>query len=1065
MNNFKRINNLAGWAVFAVAAVTYLLTIEPTTSFWDCGEFIASSYKLEVGHPPGNPVFQLLGRFFSMLAPTEYVAAMVNAMSALCSAFTILFLFWTITHLARRIMERSKGALSQGNIIAIIGAGAVGALAYTFSDTFWFSAVEAEVYAMSSLFTAMSFWAILKWEEEADRKYANRWIILLAYLMGLTIGVHLLNLLVIPAIALVYYFKKYTVTLKGIVLTLLVSVVLLLVTMFLIPTLPLLAGRVDYVFVNWFGAPFDVGAVVFLFLLFVLLGWAIYATARSKRIFWNTLVLCITVFLIGFSSFAVVVIRSDANTPTNENQPDNPFSLLYYLNREQYGSNPLISGHTFATPLKSYKPNYKYAKSDGKYVEVEGSIPVCEFYEEYTMLFPRMHSHQPEHIRHYEQYATGPVIMRGERNADGSIIPGRQRQQVTFRGKVVPGTGDIVSGPDGRPRSIVPGTEDRLPSFRENLTYFFSYQLGWMYWRYFMWNFAGRQNDIQGHGDSYHGNWESGIPFIDKARLGNTDELPDYLANHKARNHYYMLPLILGLVGLFYQLAKDKRNFSVVAILFVLTGIAIVVYLNQTPFQPRERDYAYAGSFYAFTIWIGLGVLAVYELFRKGISAPAAAGLAGALCLAVPLQMGAVNWDDHDRSNRYVARDMAYNYFMSCDENAIIFTVGDNDTFPLWYVQEVEGVRTDVRVVNTSLLSADWYIEQMTKRQYESAPVPFKVKRENYLANKNDFLRINEQYTAPIAIAEVTKDGNVYAPPRNLIIPVNKENVLKNGLVKPEDADKIPESITITIPRSEGQQAKNTISKVELMVLDLLANNNWERPIYFVSPESDVVNLGLQDYLQYEGFTYKLTPIKNPSRDPQGLIDKDKMYERLTNVYRWGNMNDPGIWVDYTMNLTLTRVLNIRQMHSRTAEALRAAGDSAKAVEILDLALERMPDAMYPYNVSVSSNDQVMLNFVNQYYYLGEADKANAVAGRILEEADQNLAFYIGTKDGGDYEIDNTLQSMEYLSMIAYANRNMELGAEARDKWRTHLQRIRYTRPSLYTYLKSRHGFEDTDVE
>ncbi|MDR0693980.1 MAG: DUF2723 domain-containing protein [Prevotellaceae bacterium] len=1044
MNNFKYLNNLTGWAVFAVAAVTYLLTIEPTTSFWDCGEFIASSYKLEVGHPPGNPLFQMLGRLFSMFVAKEHAAMMINAMSALCSAFTVLFLFWTITHLARRIMERGKEtALSHGNMIAILSAGAVGALAYTFSDTFWFSAVEAEVYALSSLFTAVVFWAILRWEEEADKKYANRWLVLIIYLMGLSVGVHLLNLLALPAIVLVYYFKKYPVSFWGIVFSLIISVLLLGFAMWLIPALPRMAGFVDRIFVNSFGLPFNSGAVFFVFALFALLAWAIYYTHQKKKYFLNTAALCFTVFVIGFTSFAMVVIRSSANTPTNENQPDNAYSLLYYLNREQYGSVPLLSGHSFATPPIARKENNKYVKDNGKYVQKQGSITEYEYDSRYTMFFPRMHSRQPEHIAHYRQYISGR----------GKAAPSLERD----------------------------GEVEYLPTFRENLTYFFDYQLGWMYWRYFMWNFAGRQNDIQGHGNSFHGNWECGIPFIDKARLGNVDEMPPYLANHKARNHYYLLPLLLGLAGLFYQLKKDKKNFSVIAILFILTGIAIVVYLNQPPNQPRERDYAYAGSFYAFTIWIGLGVLAVYEMFRQKIPATAAAAVAGGLCILIPAQMGAANWDDHNRSNRYTARDVAYNYLMSCEKNALIVTVGDNDTFPLWYIQEVEGVRTDVRVVNTSLLSADWYIDQMRIRQYDSPPLPIKIARENYLAGTNDYVWINEQITRPVNVREVTAGGKVYSPPRNLVLPVNKENVLKNGTVRfreavvPEtdtfsiaatthedDLNKIPDAITLTIPKTVDGSSKSGITKTEMILLDILANNDWERPIYFVSMGGDV-DLGLRDYLQYDGFANRLTPFRNAS-----LTNKPDIitaYDRLKNVYRWGNINHPDTWIDYNTFLSLTAILNIRNMHVETAEALLSIGEKEKAVEILDLAAERMPDELFPYCISSLQSDATVVNLVEQYYAASDSAKADAIAERFIKEADENLFFYTRAKNGGEREIDYTLQILNYLASVCYSSGHMELSLAAQKVWYDHLKYLRDRNPYLFTLLKQKYRLEDDDLD
>jgi hypothetical protein len=980
MKTFKRINKLIGWAVFAVAAVTYLLTIEPTTSFWDCGEFIASSYKLEVGHPPGNPVFQLTGRIFSMFVAKESAAMMINAMSALCSAFTILFLFWSITHLARRIVDRRKEGLTRGNTIAVMGAGIVGALVYTFSDSFWFSAVEAEVYAMSSLFTAVVFWAILRWEEEADEKYANRWLVLIAYLMGLSIGVHLLNLLAIPAIALVYYFKKYTVSVWGVVKTLLVSVVLLGFTLQLIPALPRIAGWFDLLFVNGFGMPFNTGVLFFMLLLAAALAWGLYASGRKGKVFWNTTLLCLTVFIIGISSFAMIVIRSSAGTPTNENQPNNAFSLLYYLNREQYGTSPLLKGQTFATPTVGYKEKTEYAKKDGRYVKIPG-MAQPEWDPRYTVLFPRMWSSKAEHVEFYKEYMSG----------------------------------------GGRGR-VAPGTEERLPTQGENLSYFFDYQLGWMYWRYFMWNFAGRQNDIHGHGESYYGNWECGIPFIDKMRLGNIDEMPPSLANHKARNHYYMLPLLLGLFGFFHQLAKDKRNFLVVGALFVLTGAAIVVYLNQDPMQPRERDYAYAGSFYAFSLWVGLGVMFLYDYFRKGIPAGIAASITSAACLCVPVQMGVVNWDDHDRSNRYIARDFAYNYFMSCDKNAIIFTVGDNDTFPLWYIQEVEGVRTDARVVNTSLLNSAWYIDQMKRRQYDSPPVPFKLAREHYLG-VNDYVPISERSSEPLDLKEVmdfiadprakvrtSQAGRVsYLPTRRFTLPVNRENLLNNGTVRPENANRIPESITLTLP-----EKKNGVLKTELMILDLLANNDWERPIYVVGMGSDT-DLGLREYLQYEGFAYRLTPIRNTY--PQSLMDKDAMYDRLMNVYRWGNVNDPKVWIDHTISLTLSAITSVRQMYTMVASSFMADGDTTKTLALLDRVMELMPDNVIPYVTSLAeSNDRAMLSMMQLYVAAGQPDKADTLANAFLDELEQNLHFFSRAKTPGNALYIN-LRTLRLLSL------------------------------------------------
>ena len=745
---FTLINRIFSVIVLVTASITYLMTIEPTVSFWDCGEFIASSYKLEVGHAPGNPVFQMIARFFTMFASPEHAAMAVNIMSALCSAFTIFFLYLTIVHLGRRIIEKNggNGVLSAGEALSLIGAGVVGALAYCWSDTFWFSAVEAEVYAMSSLFTAVVFWMILKWEEQADTEYADRWIVAIAFLMGLSIGVHLLNLLTIPAIAFVYYYKKATkVTTWGCVGVFAVSAVILAVVLWgIIPYLPKIAALFDLLFVNVFNLPFNTGAAFFVLALLALSFWAIYFTRKKGKHIWNTVMLCFTMIVIGYSAFAMVVIRSANNTPTNEGQPDNPFALVKYLGREQYGSTPLVYGPTFASVPIDYKESSYYTKLDGKYHKTTNPIDYV-YASDSKMFFPRMHSKDPSHIRFYKSYTQD-------------------------RGKVIP------------------GTKEKMPTFGDNLKFFFDYQFNWMYMRYFMWNFAGRQNDLHGQvpGDPISGNWECGIDFIDRARLGDQSEGPDYIIHNKAKNHYYMLPLLLGIIGLLFQLGKDKRNWWITFLLFFLTGIAIILYLNQSPYQVRERDYAYAGSFYVFAIWIGLAVMAVYDWLRKPFSKihipeKVTAVAVSVVLLGVPVLMAAENWDDHDRSNRYTAHDMAYNYFMSTDPQAILVTHGDNDTFPLWYIQEVEGVRLDARVMNTSLLGIDWYIDQMQWKQYDAEPIKFTTKRINYLYGTNDYVNIIDRVNRPILLKDAI---NLFNDPR---VKVNIYGSQESFLAAPGD--------------------------------------------------------------------------------------------------------------------------------------------------------------------------------------------------------------------------------------------------------------------------------------
>jgi len=726
MGNFRKYNLILGWGVFLVSLIVYLLTMEPTASFWDCGEFIATAYKMEVGHPPGAPFFMVLGRFFTLFAGGDVtkVAVTMNVLSATASAFTILFLFWTLTHLVRKFY---KGEESQNpvSMLTIFGAALVGSLAYTFSDSFWFSAVEAEVYSTSSLFTAVVFWAILKWENVADEPGANRWLILIAYLMGLSIGVHLLNLLAIPAIIIVYYFRKYTPTIKGVVAAMAVSVGILgVVNYMLIPGLTGIATKFELIFVNGLGMGFNSGTLIYTILLFGGLIFAIYYTHRKGNVLWNTIVLSLFVVVIGYSSYAIIVIRSDANTPLDESNPDTVFSLLDYLNREQYGDNPLVYGPYFnqrPTSIESGKPSYY--RGEEEYYQVDKNREY-EYASDSKGVFPRMWSTQDRHANEY-------------------IFWGRMQESELY---------DVRRDAEGNPmadqfggyaydRSRAIGT----PTFGQNLRFFFRYQVGYMYLRYFMWNFAGRQNDVQGHGELTKGNWISGIKFIDQARLGPQRNLPASMVENKGYNRYYMLPLLLGLVGAFFHYKRHNKDFWVVGLLFVLTGLAILVYLNQYPIQPRERDYAYAGSFYAFAIWIGIGVAGLIEWVSKWKRSVVTAGLVVLVSLIlVPGIMASENWDDHDRSDRYTAPAFARNFLNSCLPGGIMFTNGDNDTFPLWYIQEVEGVRTDVRIVNLSYLTADWYIEQMKQTFYDSYALPISMTKEQYIQGSRDYAYLVE---------------------------------------------------------------------------------------------------------------------------------------------------------------------------------------------------------------------------------------------------------------------------------------------------------------------------------
>jgi hypothetical protein len=1001
MRQFKLANVIVGWVVFLIATITYLLTIEPTTSYWDCGEFIATAFKLEVGHPPGAPLFMILGRVASLFAsdPTQ-VPSMINSMSALASGFTILFLFWSITHLAKKIVARNGEELSTWQIVSIIGAGTVGALAYTFSDTFWFSAVEAEVYALSSLFTAVVFWAILKWENEADEPRANRWIIFIAYMMGLSIGVHLLNLLAIPALVFVYYFKKFKITPWGIVGAAGLSVLLLGAIMYgIIPWVVKFAAGFDLFFVNVLGLPFNIGAIFYAFLLISLLIWGVYYTHKKGKVILNTIVLAISVIIIGYSSFAMIVIRSTANPPIDENSPDNVFSLLHYLNREQYGDRPLVYGQYYNAPAISSEERTSYIPLNGKYVESYLGTDYT-FDDRFTTVFPRMHSPQKEHAQEYVSWA----------NITGTPIPvnNGEKTQTIYK-----------------------------PTFGENLAFFFRYQVDFMYIRYFMWNFAGRQNDIQSSGEPNNGNWLTGINSIDSWRLGPQDNIPESMKNPKTKNVYFMLPLLLGLIGLWYQYRKTKNDFGVVMMLFILTGLAIVVYLNQTPMQPRERDYAYAGSFYAFAIWIGLGVLGIAELLGKLVKNRAAAvsvAVIASMC-AAPVIMANQNWDDHNRSNRYTARDFARNYLNSCAPNAILFTNGDNDTFPLWYAQEVEGVRTDIRIVNLSLLGTDWYIDQMQKQLYDSKPVPFTLPFEKYVQGTNEMIPVLEKVTGFFDVKDIvgfiaskdqatkvqTMDGEImdYVPTRNLAIKVDINKVISNGTVRPELRNQVDSVLTFTLP-----EGKRYLNKPEMMVMDMLAHFNWDRPIYFVSPASDV-DLGLQQYMQLDGFAYRLVPIRTPSSEFMmvGRVDTDTLYNNMMNKFSWGGLGNPETYIDYN-NVRTVSVVRLRKNFSRLADALSAQGryDSAKAV--MTKCLEITPTSQIPYDIFTLDN-------IRSLYRAKATEKANSIIEEYSKISADNLVYMMGLptkfKNAYDYQIQVNYHVYTEMARMARENGQIEL--------------------------------------
>lgn len=1065
-DNFKKWNLITGWLVFLIAAWTYFSTIEPTASFWDAGEFLATANKLQVGHPPGAPFYMIVARIASAFVSPEHVPIAINGLSALVSAFTILFLFWTITHLALKLAMRNGDPVTTGGIVATLGSGLVGALAYTWSDSFWFSAVEAEVYSMSSLFTAATFWCILKWETEENKVQNNRWLILICYLLGLGIGVQLLALLCIPAIAMVYYFRNYETSAKGVLYAMIVSALVLgTIQSIIIPGVAKMAGWFELLFVNDFGLPFNTGNIVYAILLIGGLVYLLMWTQRTGRVLWNTVILGVSVILLGYSTYAMIVIRSTANPPIDENNPENVFNLLSYLNREQYGDRPLLIGQFWESPTTDerkdgtpvYTATWQVKKSGRKVQDFYDRWSAAHFLEEnpghevdhayvitdprkgvepvydpqFTMFFPRMYSPQASHVQAYKDWS----------DFKGVPLRGTDRQ--------------------GKPAVIY------KPTFGENLDFFFSYQVNWMYWRYFLWNFVGRQNDIQGHGNITDGNWVTGFSAIDGQRLGNRETLPPSMSANKGFNKFFMLPLLMGFIGLVYQLMRHTRDWIVVMLLFFFTGLAIVIYLNQTPYQPRERDYAYVGSFYAFAIWIGLGVFALYDAARSidrkeilyavggvlvlgivkyGLEAidavpdhsislmliymgaiggaalllfntmgrglkndTAVASLATIVGLAAPAVMVAEGWDDHDRSDRTPARDVAHDYLESCAPNAILFTNGDNDTFPLWYAQEVEGIRTDVRVVNLSLLNTDWYADQMRRRAYESDPLPIKMAPEKYRQGTRDVVALipqgnKEQYRdIREMMAFVTNDKNLqslfardgkdaYFPTKRFSLPADSAAVFGSGTLAPGDTG-WRKSVDWQIDRSY-------MLKNHLMVMDLLANFNWQRPIYFAVTTGPDSYINLQDYFQLEGLTYRLVPVYSPNRNlnENGRVATDIMYDNVMNKFLWGNMDtDKEIYLDENI---LRMTTNLRLQLSSLADQLIKEGRKEDAKKVLDLSIEKMPEHNVPY-------DRIMVPTIEAFYAAGDVEMGNRLSERLFQITEENFNWYMSLEPQFLEKVDN----------------------------------------------------------
>ena len=1074
MKQYKLVNNVLGWLTFLVAAFVYCSTIEPTASFWDCPEFITTGYKLEVGHPPGAPFFMLTANLFSQFAsdPTQ-VAKMVNTMSALLSATTILFLFWSITHLARKLILKDWSEMTMGKLIAIEASGLVGALIYTFSDTFWFSAVEGEVYAYSSAFTAIVFWLILKWEDHADEPHSDRWLVLIAYMTGLSIGVHLLNLLCIPAIVLVYCYRRYPhIELKGSLLALLASFVIVAGVLYgVVPGIITVAGWFELLFVNQLGCPFNTGEIVYIILLVAIVIWAIYESYTDRNFkrqnlsfvlsvgmlgvpfrgmgwgaaivgiiilaaiyfglnyrkkidkqlvpvvsarFKNTALLCMLMLMIGYSSYAVIVIRSSANPPMDQNSPEDVFTLGSYLSRDQYGDSPLLYGQAYTSqvafdvdgnmciPKRKEGAAIWQRKEKASDTEKDSYFVVShkdKLVYAQNMLFPRMHS--SAHAQAYESWLGGVT---------GTNVPyDRCGEQVTVK----------------------------MPTQWDNIRFFLSYQCNFMYWRYFMWNFAGRQNDMQGSGEPEHGNWITGISFIDNWMLGDQSKLPQELKENKGHNVFYCLPLLLGLIGLFWQAWRGQRGirqFWVVFFLFFMTGLAIVLYLNQTPQQPRERDYAYAGSFYAYAIWCGLGVLALYDMLKKKLKTNdvALASVIGVACLLVPIQMASQTWDDHDRSGRYTCRDFGQNYLMTLQDkgNPIIFTNGDNDTFPLWYNQETEGFRTDARVCNLSYLQTDWYIDQMKRPAYDSPSVPITWPRLDFCSGTNDYIQVDpslkqqimdfyKEHPAearaqfgdqPFEVKNVmkywvrTKNSDMHVIPTDtLYLTIDKEAVKKSGMMMASDT--IPDRMVISLA------GKRALYKNDLMMLEMLAQCNWTRPLYVATTVGGDNYMNLGDNFVQEGLAYRITPFTTNKPGAKNF-DTEKTYNNVMNRFKFGGLDKKGLYIDETiMRMCYTH----RNLFAQLALALIREGKNDKALKVLRKAEKSIPEYNVP-NTFVSGS----ADLARAYAIIGCKADAARILRQVWNNAKQYADYYV-SQEGSRFDMCQTdvMRQLYYMQGIS----------------------------------------------
>ncbi len=1044
--NFNKWNTTTGWIAFAIALITFSLTVEPSMSFWDCGEYIATSAKLQVGHPPGAPLYQMMGAFFAMFAiDNEHIALMVNMMSVFSSAFTILFLYWSSTIILRKIISQFK-VINKETSVVILGSSFVGALALTYSDSFWYNAVEAEVYAMATFLIALLFWLGLRWEQDMDNPKGNKWLLVISLVIGLSFGVHFMALLTIPSIGFLYYFKHYkTVSAKNfIVANIIVVSVLLFIFKLLLPLTMAFFGKTEVFMVNNFGLPFDSGTILVVLLVIVLFYLGLNYSRKKELVFINTVILCVLFILIGFSTWMMLPIRANANTPINENKPSDAAEVLAYYNREQYGVNPLFYGpqytDTFAgldedNPYLDKAPNYERDYKTGKYIITNIYKKVEQNSDDnHKTILPRMWS--PEHIDNYMSFSNVPEFkINPEYSEEQELI------DVVAEFRKAYADGEIDT--DGY-KDFLKSYRDYIlvekPSTLDNLSFMVEYQFGYMYWRYLMWNFTGRQNDIQGKYDNLDGNWLSGIKFIDELRLGSQENLPSDALNNKGRNLYYFLPFLLGVIGFIYHAKKDLKSFYVLLTLFLFTGLALKVYLNERPFEPRERDYALVGSFYVFAIWIGIGVFGIYDSLKNYLQ-PKVTGLLvitiGLLC--APVLMAYQNWDDHDRSGKRTAIANAKSYLESCEKNAILFTIGDNDTFPLWYAQEIENIRPDIKIVNSSLFMTDWYIDQMKNKTYQADGLPISFNYDQYVGDKLDYAFYDKKTdnrwdlkdllafvgsTDERTMVPMSNGQKIHFYPTNKFrIPIDKNTIIANKVVAPKYYDSI-------VPSIEFEVKDNAMYKNRIMMLDVVLNNNWKRPIYFTGGSfADEDYIWLKDYLQLDGMVYKLVPLKTPldkqaSQLDMGLIDSDKMYD-IVMKWDWGNSESPNIYHDID---TRRNSITYRSNMARLMEQLINEGKLDKATKIIDLAMTKLPVKYYAYYSLVEP-------YIGGYYEVNEKAKARQLLDELMTKYKENLSYYKTLKpsEQSDIAVDiitdieryrGLLETMKDRGDIEYYNKN-----------------------------------------